>query len=101
MNGAVLKLVVDNTQHNSQKADTFLLKQHNIFDGKAEVVRTKTSGGIWHFRMWVTEEKKYVRKTLKTKNLDSAIAKAEDEYHLIKANLQQGKTIFSGLPRIC
>ena len=49
MNGAVLKLVVDNTQHNSQKADTFLLKQHNIFDGKAEVVRTKTSGGIWHF----------------------------------------------------
>ena len=95
MNGAVLKLVVDNTQHNSQKADTFLLKQHNIFDGKAEVVRTKTSGGIWHFRMWVTEEKKYVRKTLKTKNLDTAIAKAEDEYHLIKSNLQQGKTIFS------
>ena len=95
MNGAVLKLVVDNTQHNSQKADTFLLKQHNIFDGKAEVVRTKTSGGIWHFRMWVTEEKKYVRKTLKTKNLDTAIAKAEDEYHLIKANLKQGKSIFS------
>jgi hypothetical protein len=95
MNGAVLKLVVDNTQNNLQKADTFLLKQHNIFDGKAEVVRTKTSGGIWHFRMWVTEEKKYMRKTLKTKNLDTAIAKAEDKYHLIKANLQQGKTIFS------
>ena len=83
MNGAVLKLVVDNTQHNSQKADTFLLKQHNIFDGKAEVVRTKTSGGIWHFRMWVTEEKKYVRKTLKTKNLDTAIAKAEANINAI------------------
>ena len=54
MNGAVLKLVVDNTQHNSQ-AVAFLLKQHSIFDGKAEVVRTKTSGGIWHFRMWVTD----------------------------------------------
>jgi len=30
MNGAVLKLVVDNTQHNSQKADTFLLKQQAL-----------------------------------------------------------------------
>ena len=75
--------MVDNTQNNLQKAGTFLLKQHNIFDGKAEVVRTKTSGGIWHFRMWVTEEKKYVRKTLKTKNLDTAIAKAEANINAI------------------
>jgi len=58
MNGAGLKLVVDNTQHYSQKADAFLLKQHSIFDGKAEVVRTKTSGGIWHFRKDTTKQRK-------------------------------------------
>jgi hypothetical protein len=95
MSKANLKLVSDSTQPNLPKADTFLLKQHYIFDGEAEVIRTKTSGGVWHFRMWVTEEKQYVRKTLKTKNLDTAIAKAKDEYHLIKANLTQGKSIFS------
>jgi len=95
MSKANLKLVSDSTQPNLPQADKFLLKQHYIFDGEAEVVRTKTSGGVWHFRMWVTEEKQYERKTLKTKNLDTAIAKEKDEYHLIKANLTQGKSIFS------
>ena len=38
-----------------------------IYGGKAEIVRTQQSGGYWHFRMWISEESKYVRKTLKTK----------------------------------
>jgi hypothetical protein len=49
MNGAVLKLVVDNTHHKSQ-AVSFLLKQHSIFDGKAEVVRTKPNVGLLNYK---------------------------------------------------
>jgi hypothetical protein len=45
--------------------------------------------------MWTSEEGKYVRKTLKTKHLDTAVERAENEFFAIKANLNSGKRIFS------
>ena len=36
-----------------------------------------------------------MRKTLKTKHLDTAIERAENEFFAIKANLNSGKRIFS------
>ncbi len=78
--------------HSSQ---SFLTDQHPIYGGKAEVVRTQQSGGYWHFRMWISEERKYVRKTLKTTHLDTAVERAENEFFAIKANLNSGKRIFS------
>ena len=38
-----------------------------IYVGKAEIVKTQQSGGYWHFCIWIHEESKYVRKTLRTK----------------------------------
>ena len=98
---ARVALVVDNTrtqkQRSKRKAPTqsFLTDKHSIYGGKAEIVRTQQSGGYWHFRMWISEESKYVRKTLKTKHLDTAIERAENEFFAIKANLNSGKRIFS------
>ncbi len=69
---AHVALVVDNTGTQKQRSkrntpsQSFLTDQHPIYGGKAEVVRTQQSGGYWHFRMWISEERKYVRKTLKT-----------------------------------
>ena len=45
--------------------------------------------------MWISEERKYVRKTLKTTHLDTAIQRAENEFFAIKANVNAGKCIFS------
>ena len=98
---AKVALVVDNTRTHKQRSkrttpsQSFLTDKHSIYGGKAEVVRTQQSGGYWHFRMWVSEEHKYVRKTLKTKHLDTAIERAENEFFAIKANLNSGKRIFS------
>ena len=98
---ARVALVVDNTrtqkQRSKRKAPTqsFLTDKHPIYGGKAEIVRTQQSGGYWHFRMWISEESKYVRKTLKTKHLDTAVERAENEFFAIKANLNSGKRIFS------
>ena len=70
-------LVVDNTALQTQRSkcatppQPFLMDQHPIYGGKAEVVRTQQSGGYWHFRMWISEERKCVRKTLKTTHLDT------------------------------
>ena len=62
-----MTLVVDNTAPQTQRSkcatppQSFLTDQHPIYGGKAEVVRTQQSGGYWHFRMWISEERKYVR----------------------------------------
>ena len=98
---AHVALVVDNTGTQKQRSkrntpsQSFLTDQHPIYGGKAEVVRTQQSGGYWHFRMWISEERKYVRKTLKTTHLDTAIQRAENEFFAIKANVNAGKRIFS------
>ena len=91
--GRALRLIVDNTQKEFEEKNKWVVTKHDIFDGRAEIHRTATSGGFWHFRMWVAEEKKYVRKSLKTKHLDTAILKAEDEYHNVRSNLKSGKVI--------
>jgi hypothetical protein len=99
---AHVALVVDNAATNPKRSSkrekssqSFLTDKHSIYGGKAEVVRTQQSGGYWHFRMWISEEGKYVRKTLKTQHLDTAIERAENEFFAIKANLNSGKRIFS------
>jgi hypothetical protein len=98
---AKVALVVDNTGTQKQRSkrntppQSFLTDQHPIYGGKAEVVRTQQSGGYWHFRMWISEERKYVRKTLKTTHLDTAIQRAENEFFAIKANVNAGTRIFS------
>ena len=98
---ARVALVIDNTRTQKQRSkrtaptQSFLTDKHSIYGGKAEIVRTQQSGGYWHFRMWISEESKYVRKTLKTKHLDTAVERAENEFFAIKANLNSGKRIFS------
>jgi hypothetical protein len=72
-------LVVDNTALQKQRSkcatppQSFLTDQHSIYGGKAEVVRTQQSGGYLHFRLWIREGRKYVRKTLKNTYLDTAV----------------------------
>ena len=66
-----LQVVVDNSKANSP----FLTEQHEIFGGKALVVRTKQSGDVYQLRMWVEAEHKYYRQSLHTKHLDTAIHK--------------------------
>ena len=98
---ARVALVIDNTRTQKQRSkrtaptQSFLTDKHSIYGGKAEIVRTQQSGGYWHFRMWISEESKYVRKTLKTKHLDTAVERAENEFFAIKANINSGKRIFS------
>ncbi len=95
---ASVKLVVNNVPKITNlnfSQEAFLTAKHPIYGGQAEIVKTKQSGGFWHFRMWIVDEKKYVRKTLKTTHLDTAIERAEYEFFRIKGNLRVGKRIFS------
>jgi integrase len=67
---------------------------HEILGGKALIFRVKASGDIWQFRMWIAEEKKYLRKTLQTTDTSTAIKRAETKYLEIYSDVKTGKKIF-------
>lgn len=52
-------------------------------------------GDVWHFRMWLTREQKYVRKTLQTTNADVATDRAKKLYLSLFAEQEAGKTYYS------
>jgi integrase len=49
----------------------------------------------WQFRMYLPSEKKYVVRSLKTKNRAIAIEKGKDLFHDIRAEVRNGKKLFS------
>ena len=52
-------------------------------------------GDIWQFRYWLEKERRYVRLSLKTKNVDIAIEKAKKHFVKIKSETNSGKTYYS------
>lgn len=52
------------------------------------------SGEVYQFRMWVAAERKYIRKSLKTTDHETAIRRAEKRVFRIISDLDQGKAIF-------
>lgn len=74
--------------------DSWASKHCEIFGGKAEILQTKASGGYWQFRCYITSENKYVRKSLRTKDKETAIERAEKEYFSIHAAVTSGKKLF-------
>ena len=52
-------------------------------------------GDFWHMRMWLPNEHKYARFSLKTRSKSTAIDKAESHYYELKVMEKQGKNYFS------
>ncbi len=52
-------------------------------------------GEFWHFRMWLVNEHKYARFSLKVRNRQSAIDKAEKHYYELKVLEANKKPYFS------
>jgi len=73
---------------------SFQHSNHQILGGKAKIFRVPKSGDIYQFQLWIEAEKKYLRKTLKTKDLETAILRAETIYLEINSDIRVGKQIF-------
>jgi len=52
-------------------------------------------GEYWHMRMWLPQERKYARFSLKTRNKSTAKDKAELHFHELKVLEKMGKSYFS------
>lgn len=75
-----------------RKSREMAFDETDILGGKAVILLNDF--GIWQFRMWIAEEKKYERKSLKTKDKTDAIHKAEEMVYEIGYKIKEGKKIF-------
>ena len=73
---------------------TWSTHEHEIFDGAGKVFRTAQSGENYQFSMWLPSEKKYLRKTLKTRDLETALTRGKELYLQTYADIQTGKKMF-------
>lgn len=67
----------------------------DLLDGQVRIYRTTHSGDVYQLRLWVSEERKYIRKSLRTRDKNQAIRIAENDFILYKARLIKGEKIFS------
>ena len=68
------------------------LNETDILGGKAIIFQNDFD--IWQFRTWVSEEKQYVRKSLRTKDKHQATNDAEDLYFQIISRVRNNEKIF-------
>ena len=61
-----------------EKANTFYLNVEPIMSGRGEIFTTPRSD-IYQFRSWISDERKYYGKSLKTRDKQTALRKAEEE----------------------
>ena len=70
-------------------------EEHELFDGRCKIFTTKKSNGIYQLQIWLKDEGKTFRKSLRTKHLQTAMELGREEYIKISSRIQQGKQIFS------
>ena len=75
------------------------LKKQNFKDDEEVAIFDEAvvykRGEYWHFRLWLNDERKYARKSLRTRSRTTAIEKAKEAYVEIYANSKNGKKYFS------
>tara|TARA_B100000959_G_scaffold202155_1_gene211558 strand:- start:220 stop:525 length:306 start_codon:yes stop_codon:yes gene_type:complete len=68
-------------------------EEHKILGNKAKIYIDEY--GIWQFRLWLTNENKYVRKSLRTKVKAYAIEQAEELYFKIRNEQKKGRKYYA------
>ena len=68
------------------------LNERDILGGKAIIFQNDFE--VWQFRCWISEEKAYVRKSLKTKDEHLAEQLAEDMFYRIAVRVRNNEKIF-------
>lgn len=66
----------------------------DILDGAAKLFLKENSGDVWQFQMWIPEEKRHLRRTLKTTDLTTALSRGTDLYLETYSDIKTGRKIF-------
>ena len=83
------------TQKNKQIQKKFVRTEEiELHEGDVLIYRGSRSGKNWQFRMWIAEDKKYFRQALKTKDRETAVARATELYLTTQTKLRTGEKVF-------
>jgi len=74
---------------------TTLTFHESLYDGESHLQKMEQSGDVYQFRMFIKEEGKHYRKSLKTKDYDIAIEKAKKLTRELMANGLTDTLVFS------
>ena len=81
--------------HANGLTSKFYTAEHDVGDGAVKLIRTKQSGDVWQMRCWIHAEKKYLKKSLRTKDLESAKEKARQINYATMGKIDAGQKIFT------
>lgn len=73
---------------------TWTRDNHSILGDKGQIYRVNASGDVYQLRMWIPQEKKYLRKSLKTRDFETAKKRAEEIIFQTFSDVQSGRKIF-------
>ena len=79
---------------NKRTTSAFTREEHDILGDKAKIMRVAASGDVWQFRMWIQQEGKYIRKSLRTRDYDTAVERAEEIVFKTFSDIKTGRRIF-------
>ena len=69
--------------------------QQSLYDGESYLYKVNKSGEVFQFRMWIKDEGKHYRKSLRTKDYDIALEKAKKLTKDLMAHGMSEKRVFS------
>lgn len=85
-----------------KKESSQYLNQAPILGDKGTIYTTPDSGGNYYFRTWISEEKKYFRKSLRTTNRTEVIQLGETEAIGTMSKIKTGHKVFGlGWDELC
>ena len=73
----------------------YIIEEHPILDGAGKVVRTRHTGDTYHCFFYVKDEKKWLRKSLHTKQLDEAKEAGRKLMMLTLTKIELGERVFN------
>jgi integrase len=73
--------------------------EFEIFDGRVKIFRTNQSGDVYQMRVWIREQQKYFRVSLRTTSLEESIQKSEEIFLDLRSKLRNNEPIFDFTPK--
>ena len=71
-----------------------ILEQHELFEGDVKIFRVAQSGKVWQVYIWVREEQRAIKKSLRTKQEDLARDRAKKIYLEYLGKVQSNQPVF-------
>lgn len=92
---AAVSTTAVNVQTKGKQTKVRMSDAHDLFDGRIRIYRTIKSGDVWQFRMYVQSEQRYVRESLRTRDKEIALQRAEAKFIEYSARILRDEKIFS------